>query len=217
MKQLLLTLALVLTFCTATVAQTATTTTDSVTATTDTTSMTSVQNSLDNEDDATDNIDSDFSSFNAFQDMGKHVLIPIIAILAVFGMPVFIILIVFIYRHKTKKAQYQLAERALAVGKEIPEGLFKEPLLDESNIQTKGIKNVFLGIGLGIFLWAFLGFEFGCIGFLIMFMGIGQIIIYRTQQPSVKKDDFIHHNNEVKKETIATDSSIKEDEKKLTE
>ena len=112
--------------------------------------------------------------------------VPVIAILAVFGMPVFIILIVFVFRHKNKQAQYRLAEKALENGKDIPEGLFKE-IEKPTNIYAKGVKNAFLGLGLGIFLWALTGeFGLGCIGFMIMLMGIGQIVIHYTQKPSDK-------------------------------
>lgn len=51
-------------------------------------------------------------------------LIPAMGIIAVFGMPVFIILIVFIFQHKKQKAEYELAAKALEAGKDIPEGLF---------------------------------------------------------------------------------------------
>jgi len=113
-------------------------------------------------------------------------VVPVIAILAVFGMPVFIILIVFVFRHKNKQAQYRLAEKALENGKDIPEGLFKE-IEKPTNIYAKGVKNAFLGLGLGIFLWALTGeFGLGCIGFMIMLMGIGQIVIHYTQKPSDK-------------------------------
>ena len=113
-------------------------------------------------------------------------IVPVIAILAVFGMPVFIILIVFVFRHKNKQAQYRLAEKALENGKDIPEGLFKE-IEKPTNIYAKGVKNAFLGLGLGIFLWALTGeFGLGCIGFMIMLMGIGQIVIHYTQKPSDK-------------------------------
>lgn len=113
-------------------------------------------------------------------------LIAIIAIISVFGMPVLIIFIIFLFRYKTKTAQCRVAEKSLESGKEVPEGLFKN---DEelTNLNVKGIKNLFLGFGLGIFLWAITGeFGIGCIGFMIMFMGIGQVVIYYTQKPANK-------------------------------
>nr|WP_321424782.1 DUF6249 domain-containing protein [uncultured Bacteroides sp.] len=113
-------------------------------------------------------------------------LIPIVAIIFGCAVPVLIIFFIFWYRHKDKQAQYRLAEKALENGKDIPEGLFKEAQ-EPTNIYARGVKNAFLGLGLGIFLWALTGeFGLGCIGFMVMFMGIGQIVIHYTQKPSDK-------------------------------
>lgn len=111
----------------------------------------------------------------------EELLIPIFGIVFGCSVPVLIVFFIFWYRHKDKQAQYRLAEKALENGKEIPEGLFKE-VHETTNLYAKGVKNAFLGLGLGIFLWALTGnFGLGCIGFMIMFMGIGQIVIHYTQ------------------------------------
>lgn len=108
-------------------------------------------------------------------------LVPIFAIIFGCAVPVLIIFFIFWYRHKDKQAQYRLAEKALENGKDIPEGLFKE-VQGATDVHAKGVKNAFLGLGLGIFLWALTGeFGLGCIGFMVMFMGIGQIVIHYTQ------------------------------------
>ena len=108
-------------------------------------------------------------------------LVPIFAIFFGCAVPVLIIFFIFWYRHKDKQAQYRLAEKALENGKDIPEGLFKE-VQGATDVHAKGVKNAFLGLGLGIFLWALTGeFGLGCIGFMVMFMGIGQIVIHYTQ------------------------------------
>ena len=45
------------------------------------------------------------------------------------------------------------------------------------DIRTKGIKNIFIGIGLFIFLWAITeNFGVGCVGLLMMFTGFGQLV-----------------------------------------
>lgn len=119
-------------------------------------------------------------------DNSEALLIPIVAIIFGCAVPVLIIFFIFWYRHKDKQAQYRLAEKALENGKDIPEGLFKE-VQEHTNIYARGVKNAFLGLGLGIFLWALTGeFGLGCIGFMVMFMGIGQIVIHYTQKPSDK-------------------------------
>ena len=103
--------------------------------------------------------------------------IPIVAIISVFGLPVFIIAIFLWFRYKNNQAKYRLAAQALSVGQEIPNELFKEPSKDDQ-ILNKGIKNAFLGIGLGVFLWLLTGTAgLAAIGFLIFCLGISQIII----------------------------------------
>ena len=55
---------------------------------------------------------------------------------------------------------------------------------------TKGIKNIFLGIGLGVFLWVLTEEEgLAAIGFLIFCMGLGQVLIAYTTTPHKKKKD----------------------------
>ena len=74
-----------------------------------------------------------------------------------------------------------MVEQALASGQPLPENLFKET--DSIDIRSKGIKNVFVGIGLFIFLWAITGeFGLGCIGLLVLFTGFGQLVIFYSQQ-----------------------------------
>lgn len=101
----------------------------------------------------------------------------------IFAFPLFIIFIAFYFRYKNRRARYKLVEQALAAGQPLPEGIFKESLnLDTRN---KGIKNICLGIGLFIFLWAITdSFGVGTIGLLVMFTGIGQYLVARNQNPT---------------------------------
>lgn len=126
------------------------------------------------------------------KDFGEDVLLPIIAVIFTLGMPIIIILIVFIFKHKNRKEQYALAAKALEAGKDIPVEFFAKKNAEESgNLMAKGVKNAFLGLGLGIFLWALTSqFGLGCIGFMIMFIGIGQIVIHKTQGSSEKPNPF---------------------------
>lgn len=100
----------------------------------------------------------------------------------------YIVFIIFFFRYKNRKAKYRLVEQALASGQPLPENLFKEA--DSTDIRSKGIKNVFVGIGLFIFLWAITEeFGLGCIGLLVMFTGFGQLVIYYTQQDRAPKSN----------------------------
>lgn len=122
----------------------------------------------------------DWSDFNISGNV-TEAIIAITAIVFVFGLPLLIVFIVFFFRYKNRKAKYRLAEQALASGQPLPENFFKQAEIED--IRTKGIKNVFTGIGLFIFLWAITGeFGLGCIGLLIMFTGFGQLVIHYSQQ-----------------------------------
>lgn len=122
----------------------------------------------------------DWSGFD-INGNAAEVIITVTAIVFVFGLPLLIIFIVFFFRYKNRKAKYRLAEQALASGQQLPENFFKQAEVEDTH--TKGIKNIFTGIGLFIFLWAITGeFGLGCIGLLIMFTGFGQLVIHYSQQ-----------------------------------
>ncbi|MCS2237455.1 DUF6249 domain-containing protein [Bacteroides faecis] len=125
--------------------------------------------------------DDDFPFNNFGNAVGGGILVAIISIIAIFGMPVFIIFVVFFFRYKNRKARYRLAEQALAAGQPLPEGFIRES--KPTDQRTQGIRNTFTGIGLFIFLWAITGeFGIGAIGLLVMFMGIGQWLVGYKQQ-----------------------------------
>ena len=108
-----------------------------------------------------------------------------LGIIMVFGLPIFIVALVLYFAYKNKQAKYRLASEALAAGKEIPENLFKaNPKKENNDTLTKGIKNVFLGIGLGVFLWVLTSEEgIAAIGFLIFCIGLGQVVTAYATRP----------------------------------
>lgn len=111
----------------------------------------------------------------------SETIISVTAIVFVFGLPLLIVFTVFFFNYKNRKAKYRLAEQALASGQQLPPDFFKNVEKTE-DIRTKGIKNIFIGVGLFIFLWAITeNFGVGCVGLLIMFTGFGQLVIYYTQ------------------------------------
>ena len=97
-----------------------------------------------------------------------------------FITPVVLIILIFYFRNKNRKRKYLLLQQALANGQPLPKEAFKEIAMPDN--RTKGFKNIGLGIGLFIFIWA-LTDEFGlaCVGLLIMFIGFGQLAIYYTR------------------------------------
>ena len=153
-----------------------------------------------------DSDDSDFPFHNV--SAGGGILVAIIAIIAVFGIPVFILLVIFIFRYKNRKARYRLAEQALAAGQPLPAEFIRENKTVDS--RSQGIKNTFTGIGLFIFLWAITGeFGIGAIGLLVTFMGIGQWIIGSKQQTQDANATRMYTGNKDEKKNpnnVRTDS-----------
>ena len=155
------------------------------------------------------NTDDDDFPFYDFGNAVSGLLIPIIAIISVFGSPVLILFIVFFFRYKNRKARYRLAEQALATGQPLPADFIWEN--KPADPCSQGIKNTFTGIGLFIFLWAITGeFGIGTIGLLVAFMGIGQWIIgYKQKQNPEASDAWMRNINksENQNDNIKTDSS----------
>ena len=155
------------------------------------------------------NTDDDDFPFYDFGNAVSGLLIPIIAIISVFGSPVLILFIVFFFRYKNRKARYRLAEQALATGQPLPADFIREN--KPADPCSQGIKNTFTGIGLFIFLWAITGeFGIGTIGLLVAFMGIGQWIIgYKQKQNPEASDAWMRNINksENQNDNIKTDSS----------
>ena len=132
-----------------------------------------------------------------FGDEAPETIIAMTAIIFVFGLPALLIFIIFYFRYKNRKAKYRLAEQALASGQQLPPDFFKE--VENRDLRSRGIKNIFLGIGLFIFLWALTGeFGLGCIGLLIMFTGFGQVVIYYTQPERNNGAPFIRMERDEK-------------------
>ena len=119
-------------------------------------------------------------------------VVPIVALVSIFGLPALLIFIIFYFRYKNRKAKYRLAEQALASGQQLPPEFFQG--MEKQDLRSRGIKNIFLGLGLFIFLWALTGeFGLGCIGLLVMFTGFGQVVTYFSR-PENRPDIHIERD-----------------------
>ncbi len=131
-------------------------------------------------------------------DYGKNMAVLIVLIIfgSIFGLPAIIIFLVFYFRHRDKKRRYALAEKALAAGQPIPEGLMRSggayvPSPDGSTegeekqrlemLRNKGIRNIGVGVGLIVLLWMLVDMSIAAIGVLIVCIGISQVVTYYLQ------------------------------------
>lgn len=193
MKRMITTLMAAFAFCTLTMAQTAPITQNNNQAT-DTTIVAEYEDVVDETSASSNHNAVDFDRNDRFSfdtDFAEDIIIPIVAIIFGCSIPVLIVFFAFFFRYKNKQAKYKLVEQALASGQPLPEGIFKD--MSEVDTRSKGIKNTFTGLGLFIFLWAITGsLGIGCIGLLIMLMGVGQWIT------SLKRNDKQQPTNEEK-------------------
>lgn len=110
------------------------------------------------------------------------ILVPIVA---VFALPILIIWLILSSRRKRERERNELLKTIAASGKdttpiaEMIEQEEKKKEMPDSKAATynKGIRNVCLGVGLAIFFWFLTGsLGITAIGFLIICIGIGQIL-----------------------------------------
>lgn len=112
----------------------------------------------------------------------KSISLGFLALLLVFGTPVIIVALALYFRYKNRRNRYRVIEKALESGQPIPDEFVKQNMATDT--ESKGIKNICLGLGLFIFLWALTNFAIGCIGIIIMCNGVGQYIVARKKRNS---------------------------------
>ena len=131
-----------------------------------------------------------------FGGLGIAMIIPILAIV-IFGLllPLIILFTVLYFVNRNRRDKYRLAEMAIKNGQPIPDELLKEVKDDwDSNSYNAGIRQMFTGVGLAIFLGLILD-ELGIgIGALVFFIGLGKWYIARQNRP-VNNDHIQNFNN----------------------
>lgn len=181
MKQLLLTLTLLLSFCLAAHADKV----KLVPSAGDSTQMDTVVFSELQDDETIEDYSTHSPNEYIIDGIDAASSILLVSIIMGCGLPLFIVSIALWFRYKNRQAKYRLAAKALAAGQNIPQELFNDARTQHQKILSKGIKNIFLGIGLGVFLWIWSDtYELAAIGFLIFCMGIGQVLIAYTTRPN---------------------------------
>ena len=109
------------------------------------------------------------------------VAVSIVSVVVIFLLaPLLIILVVFYFVNKNRKERYKLAQMAIQNGQPIPEEVLKGNIpnaKEASSDYTAGLRQIFLGIGLAIFLGIVAGkIGFG-IGALVFCIGLGKVVI----------------------------------------
>ena len=103
--------------------------------------------------------------------------------------PVLIIGIILFFVYKNRKQRMRLAEAAMKSGQPIPDEFTSKPkpTEEDNDLRQKGIRQTCLGVGLMIFLGNTAGNIGLGIGALVTCIGIGNLLIARSQK---KTDDL---------------------------
>lgn len=93
--------------------------------------------------------------------------------------PIGIIVAIFYFVNKNRSERYKLAQLAMKNGQPIPDQLLKDQTnsyMDKNEFQS-GMRQVFTGIGLAIFLGIIIGKLGIGIGALVFFIGLGKVVL----------------------------------------
>ena len=122
-------------------------------------------------------------------------VVSIVSIVVIFLLaPLLIIFTIFYFVNRNRKERYKLAQMAIENGQPIPDDILKDT---DSRILTTqyqaGIRQMFVGVGLAIFLGIIIGKLGIGIGALVFFIGLGKWFVSR--QPGNNGNDPLNHNN----------------------
>ncbi|OUO98448.1 hypothetical protein B5F38_06350 [Barnesiella sp. An22] len=136
-------------------------------------------------------------------------IVPVLGITVPFLFAFLVIFFFIYYRNKKQKAHYQVIEKAIEAGRELPDGFFESPRSRQARpdkLVTLNQGLVFLGIGLGFAIWSIVLWsingteEFGdgvgifLLGLAAIFIlvGAGKLILYRVSS----RPDNDHTDNQ---------------------
>ena len=157
-------------------------------------------------DDEFDGFDDDefFESngFSAFWNNGGEGVMGMFFVLAVLFIlfvlsPIVIIGLILWFIYKNRQNRMRLAEMAMKNGQPIPDELVGTKPATDGDVREKGVRQVFLGIGLTFLLGWAAGKIGAGIGILVLCIGLGNLFISRSAKN--KQDDFYNYNNQISK------------------
>lgn len=160
------------------------------------TTDTEAADSLD-EDSLSDADTYGWSTSDDLDSIGKmlnNTLLPIAIVFIMFCLaPVLIIGLIIYFIIKTRKQKIQLAELAIKNGQPIPQDIVKSnkdivksnKVPNDQELWAKGIKKIFIGLGIFVLAVFIHSGALKGIGFLVLFYGAGQAVIAWTTKNKI--------------------------------
>ena len=161
--------------------------------------------SWDEDEDVDYNYSGSFSDFvgadeGLVEALGGVLVFFLVLILIFIVAPIALIGLILYFVYKSRKDKMRLMEMAVKNGKPLPPHIVSPIAHRDDYLWNKGIKQMFLGVGLAILLYFILG-KFGiAIGALILLIGCGNLVIgYNARQKRQEQalhDQLFNQNNQ---------------------
>ncbi|MDP5208708.1 DUF6249 domain-containing protein [Microbulbifer sp. 2205BS26-8] len=113
----------------------------------------------------------------------NELLIPVVALLCVFGMPVLIVWLVTHNSYRKKQLLMDNINRMVAEGRDVPPELF-DALEGNGPSSSKDRGITLIAVGAAVFLWltALAGIEVGSLGLIPLFIGLARFINWKLDK-----------------------------------
>lgn len=141
---------------------------------------------------ASHNLNDNNNNFYTLVKGLEDIIIPLIAIVCPFIMVCVIIFIIASNATKRRQRKYDMVEKAIENGVEIPEYVFREaPEKDDAKAGKSTLNNAVILIAVGIAVTLFFiingDYEVAALSSVILLFGIGKLIVYILDARSKKK------------------------------
>lgn len=177
-----------------------TTAKDEIEAFSDTTSVVAEEDYSADEDMVSPPVSFDFDDFDDFNNMPEWVLklvggsIGMLGILAaiftifVLLLPFIVVVLVLRYLVRRHNDRVMLAQKAMETGQPIPEELVSTDKQSDEYLRRRGIRNIWIGIGMGMMFGIWGADMLTGVGVLVLCYGIGQVMIARSSRKKNELD-----------------------------
>lgn len=141
--------------------------------------------------------DDDWNEANTMmgdiKDMLQGAFMPIASIFIMFFLsPVMIIGLIIYFIIKSRNQKLKLAEMAIKNGQPIPQDITRQAVHKDEDLWAKGVKKIFLGIGLAVLSLFMHSSTLVGFGFFVAIYGCGQAFIAYTNKKRKNEEDSLN-------------------------
>lgn len=129
------------------------------------------------------------------KDVAGMIFVLLVILIMFLAAPIGIIIAIFYFVNRNRREKYKLAQMAMQNGQPIPDQLLKENAAMNKDDYDTGLRQMFTGVGLAIFLGIIIGKLGIGIGALVFFIGLGKWYVARQAKNDAPRDYQDYNNN----------------------